>query len=79
LKLSKLMHIVSIIAFAAVGIFLKLNFIYYIGVGLATMVLIYQHSIVSPRDLSKVTQAYFMRNGLVSILVFLFTLVSVLY
>ena len=78
LRLSRFMHAVSIAGFAAVGILLNLPLIYYIGVALAAVVLVYQHSIVSPDDLSQVTQRYFMRNGLVSILLFAFTVSSLL-
>jgi 4-hydroxybenzoate polyprenyltransferase len=78
LRLSRFMHAVSIAGFAAVGILLNLPLIYYIGVALAAVVLVYQHSIVSPDDLSQVTQRYFMRNGLVSILLFAFTVTSLL-
>lgn len=76
LKLSRCMHAISILGFAAVGTLLGLHFIYYIGVILAALVLIYQHSIVSPDDLRQVTQRYFMRNGLVGILLFIFTVIS---
>lgn len=76
LLLAKAMHVASILFFALVGIMLNLQLIYFIGVGMAAVVLVYQHSIIRANDFSKVTQAYFMRNGLVSILVCLFTLVS---
>ncbi len=79
LRLSKWMHLMSIGAFTAVGYLLNLGAIYYAGVLLAAVVLIYQHSIVSPQDLSKVTQVYFMRNGLVAIVVCLFTIVSLVF
>lgn len=79
LKLAKLMHGVSIASFALVGLLFQLNLFYYAGVLLAGIVLIYQHLIISPQDLTRVTQDYFMRNGLVGILVCLFTLVSLLF
>lgn len=78
LCLSKGMHVVSIAGFAAVGLLYGLGWFYYLGVALAAALLIYQHSIVKPDDFSKVTQRYFMRNGLVGILIFLFTLASLL-
>lgn len=78
LFISKLMHTLSIICFVIVGYLLHMQFIYYVGVLLAALVLAYQHHIVSPGDLSKVTQRYFMRNGLVGIALLFFTLVSVL-
>ncbi|MBP2635215.1 MAG: ubiA [Firmicutes bacterium] len=79
LRLSQLMHVISIAGFAIVGWLLKLHFIYYGGVILAAAVLVYQHRIVSADDLGKVTQRYFMRNGLVGILLFLFTIIALLY
>ncbi|KYZ76866.1 4-hydroxybenzoate octaprenyltransferase [Anaerosporomusa subterranea] len=76
LVLAKLMHSLSISGFIAVGVMLGLGWPYFTGVLLAAGVLVYQHTIVSARNLSAVTQKYFMRNGLVSIFVFLFTLIS---
>ena len=43
---------------------------------LAAGVLVYQHSLVADEDLSRVTQGYFMRNGLVGMAIFLFTVLS---
>lgn len=78
LAITKFMHVVSIICFVIVGYLLNMQFIYYVGVVLAASVLTYQHMIVTPQDLSKVTQAYFMRNGLVGMAMLFFTLVSVM-
>lgn len=79
LVLSKLMHGISITGFIAVGLLLNLHIIYYIGVALAAIVLIYQHSIVHATDLRAVTQRYFMRNGLVSLLLFVFTVIGLFF
>lgn len=76
LRISRWMHGLSILGLITVGLLLNLNGYYYLGVGLAAVVLCYQHHIVRPWDLSRVTQVYFMRNGLVSIVMFLFTLLS---
>jgi 4-hydroxybenzoate polyprenyltransferase len=76
--LSKIMHILSILCFVYVGFLLHLHGIYYLGVTIAACVLVYQHAIVKPTDLSRVTQAYFMRNGLVGIALLLFTVTSVM-
>lgn len=78
LNLSKIMHVISVIAFLAVGFLLKLGLVYYCGVAIAALVLVYQHSIIAADDLRQVTQAYFMRNGLVGISVFVFTVLSML-
>jgi len=78
LQLSKGMHIVSILAFFVVGQLIQIPWPYYGGVLVATVVLVYQHSIVSLTDFSRVTQAYFMRNGLVSMAILFFTIISII-
>lgn len=76
LALSRKMHALSIALFLAVGYLEKLPALYYFGVMVAALVLIYQHKIVSPHDLHAVTQKYFMRNGIVGISIFVFTVIS---
>ncbi|HWR38372.1 MAG TPA: UbiA-like polyprenyltransferase [Patescibacteria group bacterium] len=76
LVLSRLMHAVSIGCFIAAGWLYHLAPVYYLGVVLAGAVLIYQHAIVNPRDFRNITQAYFLRNGLVGMLMLGFTLLS---
>lgn len=75
---AKIMHIISLICFAAAGWLFSLDWQYYAGVAVAAGVLIYQHKKVKPTDLSEVKQTYFMRNGLVSISIFVFTFISML-
>lgn len=41
--------------------------IYLIGLGLVALLLMYEHSLVSPNDLSRVNQAFFHVNALISI------------
>lgn len=75
---ARLLHALSVVLFAAAGWLYGLGPLYYAGVALAAAVLVYQHSIVRADDLSRVTQAYFLRNGLVGILIFLFTAASLI-
>ena len=76
LLICRFVHAVSIACFFWLGHLLALHWIYYIGVGVAAGTLVYQHSIVRADDYSRVTQVYFMRNGIVSIAMLLFTVVS---
>ena len=76
--ISKIFHVACVICFAAVGLTLNLGTLYFVGVGIATGTLIYQHKIVSPHDFSQVTQKYFMRNGIVSVAICLCTWLSFL-
>ena len=75
-QISRAMHVLSIILFVVLGVMMHLAFPYYIGVGIAAGTLVYQHRIASPTDFSRVTQTYFMRNGIVSIAIFVFTWIS---
>ena len=76
LKIAWFFHVVSVILFFIVGIMCNLSWIYFVGVGAASGVLRYQHEIVKYNDFSRVTQKYFMKNGLVSVLMFIFTWLS---
>ena len=76
LIIARWMHAGSIVLFFVLGQLLSLGWLYDIGVGVAAGTLVYQHSIVRADDYSRVTQKYFMRNGIVSIAMFLFTLAS---
>ncbi len=69
-------HVLCIALFLVLGAMMRLGVPYYIGVAVAAVTLIYQHHIVSPTDFSRVTQRYFMRNGIVSVAIFLFTWAS---
>ena len=73
LTIAKVFHAVSVVCFVALGIMLQMGTVYFLGVGIAVVTLIYQHSIVKPDDFSRVTQVYFMRNGIVSLAMFAFT------
>jgi len=78
LAIAKVLHVMSIIGFLTVGQLMHMQWIYYGGVLLAATVLVYQHSIVSPTDFRQVTQTYFMRNGLVSVALLIFTIISMI-
>ena len=76
LNIARELHVVSIVCFVAVGLMLGLGKLYFVGVAIAAAALVYQHAIVRPNDFREVTQAYFMRNGIVSIAIFIFTWLS---
>jgi 4-hydroxybenzoate polyprenyltransferase len=76
IALAKVLHFLSLLGFIAAGLAYGIGVYYYLGIALASLVLIYQHAIVKPTDLSRVTQAYFMRNGLVGAVMFIFAAVS---
>ena len=46
---------------------------YYIGSLLVAVLLFYEHTLVSPNDLSRVNEAFFTVNGLISVLLLIST------
>lgn len=73
LLLSNLCHIVMIAALLVFGYFAELGMLYYIGTVLVAVLLLYEHSLVSPNDLSRVNEAFFAVNGLISVLLLIAT------
>lgn len=49
---------------------------YFIGVGIAAIILAREHQLVHPGDLSRLDAAFFTMNGIMSIVVFVFALVD---
>ncbi|MHB8125819.1 MAG: UbiA-like polyprenyltransferase [Desulfitobacteriaceae bacterium] len=76
LEISSFLHVLAPLFFIAVGVLLNLNWLYYIGVSVAIILLYRQHRIVSDRDLSKVGVAFFNLNGYLSIILFVFALLD---
>ena len=75
-QIARAMHVLSILLFISLGAMMHLHWPYFIGVAIAAATLVYQHRIAGPTDFSRVTQVYFMRNGIVSIAIFVFTWIS---
>ncbi|ADU30129.1 UbiA-like polyprenyltransferase [Evansella cellulosilytica] len=74
LLLAKVFHIVSFIAMVVLFFITPLGWIYLIGVLIAGGLMAYEHSLVSPQDLSKVNVAFFTMNGIISLVMLAFTI-----
>jgi 4-hydroxybenzoate polyprenyltransferase len=72
LRVSKLLHVGMIVCLLALVFELQLGALSFVGVLAVAGLLIYEHSLVKPTDLSKVDAAFFTMNGWVSILFFCF-------
>ncbi len=55
-----------------------LGWIYFAGVVVVAALLVYEHLLVKPDDLSKLDAAFFNMNGYISVTIFVFTLVDAL-
>ena len=78
LVLSALLHIGTVLALLAAGRAAGLGIIYYLGVTAVLGILIYEHGILRPSDLSRLDVAFFNLNGYVSLVYLAATLAQVL-
>lgn len=78
LWLAMLTHVAALGIFVYLGLLLHLGVLYYVGVLVAAAVLYYQHRIIHIKGFGVFTKEYYMRNGIVSVAMFFFTLASVL-
>ncbi len=75
LWVARLFHLLTVLFLIAVKNSTPyLDGLFTIGVAVAACILIYEHSLVKPDDLSKLDVAFFNMNGYLSVAVFLFTL-----
>ncbi len=71
LRLAAFCHALTVVFLVMLGETYPLGRIYFIGLGAVTCLLIYEHAIVKPSDLSRVNVAFFQVNILISIGLFL--------
>jgi 4-hydroxybenzoate polyprenyltransferase len=74
---STVFHILTVIFLILTGVVLQLGGWFYGGVVLAAVVLVYEHRIVQPGDLSRVKQASFQLNHYVGLLVLIAALIDI--
>jgi 4-hydroxybenzoate polyprenyltransferase len=72
LGVAKLLHVLMMICLMALVYTLHVGTLARAGVLAIFLLLIYEHSLVKPNDLSRVNAAFFTMNGYVSVLFFLF-------
>ena len=77
LLFAKLLHVLVVLFFVINGLVFALGKYYYIGVFLAAMLLLYEHMIVQPDNLSKVTLIFSKINHWVGLIIFVFTLIDI--
>lgn len=77
LRFSAIFHVFTVIFLVINGIILQLGGWYYFGVIFAVVILVYEHSIVKPGDLSRVNFASFKINRYVGLIIFIMTLVDI--
>ena len=76
LIVSVLLHVLSAAAVIAAGFYGHFGLWYWVGIGVFVGMLIYQHYIVKPNDLSKVNIAFMTANGIASVVFAVFVLLD---
>ncbi len=69
LLLARVNHAVTAAALAALGLMMGLGVVYWVGWVAVAALLIYEHSLVRPGDLSRLDMAFFNVNGYIAVIV----------
>lgn len=74
LRFSEALHLLSAICVVWAGVYGNFHICYWLGIGIFTGMLIYQHSIVKPDDLRRVNIAFMTANGIASVVFSVFVI-----
>jgi 4-hydroxybenzoate polyprenyltransferase len=78
LGLSTALHVLMVVLLVALGWSLGLGLIYYLGVAATAALLVYEHRLITPEDMSRLDVAFFNVNSYIAGVLFLFTLLDTL-
>lgn len=76
--IARLFHVGTIVTITIAGVLLGVGVFYYLGVIAFLALLAHEHHIISPHDLSRLSEAFFTMNGIISIAFFGFVVADVL-
>lgn len=76
LFLARVFHVLTAIGFISLFFLTDLSWYYFAGIMISYAILFFEHCLVTPNDLSKVNTAFFPMNGILSVVVFCFTLLD---
>lgn len=78
LRVSEYLHALSFTVLFVAGIIGNFSWLYWTGIAAFGFFLVYQHTLVKPKDLSKVDKAFFTSNGIASVIFAIFVLLDIL-
>lgn len=76
LGIARMLHAFTAAGFALLLVMTDLSWWYLIGTLVAAALLLYEHRLVKPNDLSKLNAAFFTMNGVLSAVIFVFTFID---
>ncbi len=77
LKLAQRLHVAMLLLLLSLVPLMGLGWIYILGLVAVAALLFYEHSLVTPSDLSRLDAAFFTMNGVISVVVFFATLLDI--
>ncbi|MDR2963528.1 MAG: putative 4-hydroxybenzoate polyprenyltransferase [Bacteroidales bacterium] len=77
LIISAAIHGITLALVIAAGVIATFSLLYWVGAGIFVACLVFQHTIVSPRDISRVNLAFATTNGIASIVFGVFTIAEI--
>jgi 4-hydroxybenzoate polyprenyltransferase len=82
LRIALVCHLVMLVLLAVLYVLASppagpLGFVYLAGVGAAAVLIVYEHALVRPNDLTRVNQAFFNVNAIISVGLFVLLLVEI--
>jgi 4-hydroxybenzoate polyprenyltransferase len=77
-QITRVFHLVMVVLLVALSFSEGLGGIYLLGVAVVAGLLIYEHLLVHPDDLTRLDAAFFNMNGYISVTILLFTLADAL-
>ena len=79
LRISELLHLLAASCVVFAGVYGHFGIWYWCGVAVFISLLVYQHILVKPNDLSKVNMAFFTTNGIASVVFAVFVLLDLFF
>jgi 4-hydroxybenzoate polyprenyltransferase len=77
LKLSSICHIITVLLLVILGLFSYLGWPYWIGLVIVAALLVWEHRMVHPNDLTNIDLAFFNINSYISVTLFLAILTAI--
>jgi 4-hydroxybenzoate polyprenyltransferase len=77
-QIARVMHIAMVVLLFVMLHVFGLGHIALAGIIVVTLLLVYEHSIVGPKDLRRMNAAFFTLNGVISVLLFCFVAADVI-
>ncbi len=77
MHVSEYLHSLSFVSLFVAGVVGNFSWFYWAGISAFAFFLVYQHTLIRPRDLSKVNKAFFTSNGIASVVFAVFVLLDI--